>query len=148
MKGGPRAVVRGRGSGPTAGPKAGPGPRLAAALLAAATFALAAGCGGDQPVTDPRTLSVESPFRYPIEAWDADVEGETVIMVHVTDMGDVDSVYVLESSGQPMLDSAALSGARQLEFAPGRRGDRRIAMWAKLPVRFTKPDSARSGGSE
>ena len=89
---------------------------------------------------------MESPFRYPIGEWDADVEGEAILMVHVTDMGDVDSVYVLESSGRPALDSAALAGARELEFAPGRRGEERIDMWAKLPVRFAKPDSVRSGG--
>ena len=109
---------------------------------------LLAACGGDEPVTDPRPISVESPFRYPIEMWDEDVEGEAVVMVHVTDMGGVDSVYVLESSGRPALDSAAVRGARELDFAPGRRGDRRIAMWAKLPVRFEKPDSSQTGGVE
>ena len=112
------------------------------ALLLALTLV---SCGGDDPVTDPRPISVDSPFRYPIDLWDAGVEGEVVVMVHVTDMGDVDSVYVLEGSGQPALDSAALSGARELDFAPGRRGDRRIDMWAKLPVRFRKPDP-ESGG--
>ena len=105
-----------------------------------------AACGGDEPVTDPEPISVESPFRYPIEEWDADVEGEVVVMVHVTAVGDVDSVYVLESSGQPAFDSAAVAGARALDFAPGRRGDRRIEMWAKLPVRFRKPEPGQSGG--
>lgn len=120
--------------------------RLVPAFAAAAAFGLVAACGGDEPVTDPRPISVESPFRYPIDEWDGDVEGEVVVMVHVTAVGDVDSVYVLESSGQPALDSAALAGTRELDFAPGRRGDERIDMWAKLPVRFTKPDSVPSGG--
>ncbi|MGK7312452.1 MAG: energy transducer TonB family protein [Candidatus Longimicrobiales bacterium M2_2A_002] len=99
-------------------------------------------------MTDPRPISVESPYRYPIDEWDGDVEGEVTVMVHVTAVGDVDSVYVLESSGEPALDSAALAGTRELEFAPGRRGDERIAMWAKLPVRFATPDSVPSGGEE
>lgn len=98
--------------------------------------AVLAGCVEDEEATRPEVISVESPFDYPLELWDGGVEGETVIMVHVTDMGAVDSVYVLETSGQAELDSAAVTGARQLKFAPGRRGDRRIAMWAKLPVRF------------
>ena len=92
------------------------------------------------PVTEPQVLTVESPFVYPVELWDAGAEGETMIMVHVTDTGAVDSVYVLETSGEEAFDSAAVQGARTLKFAPGRRGDRRIAMWARLPVRFRRPD--------
>jgi TonB family protein len=65
--------------------------------------------------------------------------------VRVTDTGAVDSVYVLEPSGQAAFDSAAVRGVRNLKFAPGRRGDDRIAMWARLPVRFTRPDSTNSG---
>ncbi len=118
-------------------------------LVAALGLAVAlGGCGGDEPVTEPRPISAESPFRYPIEQWDAGAEGQVVLMVHVTDVGGVDSVYVLNSSGEPALDTAALDGARELEFAPGRRGEDRIAMWAKLPVYFTKPDSMRPGGSQ
>lgn len=119
---------------------------LRACAPGAVIVVLLAACGGDEPVTDPEPISVESPFRYPIEEWDANVEGEVVVMVHVTDLGDVDSVYVLESSGQAALDSAALEGARALDFAPGRRGDRRIDMWAKLPVRFHKPEPSNPGG--
>lgn len=123
--------------------------RVYRAFVPLVLLALGVGaCGGDQPVTDPRPISVESPFRYPIDLWDAAVEGEVVVMVHVTAMGHVDSVYVLESSGQPALDSAAVRGARDLAFAPGRRGDRRIAMWAKLPVRFQKPEEPQPGGEE
>lgn len=113
--------------------------RWASVLVAAATLVGVAAYGGDEPVTDPEPISIESPFRYPVGLWDAGVEGEVVVMVHVTEVGAVDSVYVVESSGRPAFDSAAVDGARELEFAPGRRGDRRIAMWARLPVRFQRP---------
>lgn len=100
-------------------------------------------CRGDtSPVTDPEPISVESPFHYPMELWDAGEQGEAVVMVHVTDMGAVDSAYVLEPSTQPAFDSAAVHGARALKFAPGRRGERRIAMWAKIPVRFRLDSTA------
>ena len=99
-----------------------------------------------EPVTDPRALSTESPFHYPLALWDAEVAGETVLMVHVSAEGAVDSVYILNSSGRPAFDSAAVAGAHRLEFAPGRRGDRAVAMWARLPVRF-RP-ARESGGSE
>lgn len=106
-----------------------------------------AACAADEPVTLPEPISVESPFRYPIALWDERAEGETVVMIHVTDEGAVDSVYVLASSGRPAFDSSAVAGARQLRFAPGRRGDRYVAMWAKLPVRFRLPETAPTGGA-
>lgn len=77
-----------------------------------------------------------SPFDYPTELWDQKLEGETLLMVHVTELGGVDSVYVVQSSGQLAFDSAALRGARQLRFSPGRQGQRRVAMWTRVPVRF------------
>ena len=106
------------------------------------------GCEAEEPVTRPQPISVDSPFQYPIELWDQRIEGETVVMVHVTDMGGVDSAYVHQTSGQEAFDSAAVRGARQLRFSPGRRGDRRVDTWARLPVRFRMPqDSAVMGES-
>lgn len=102
---------------------------------------LLVGCAPEAEETEPRVISVESPFQYPVPLWDERVEGETIVMVHVTEVGSVDSVYVLEPSGQLAFDSAAVAGAYQLEFAPGRRGDRRIAAWARLPVRFRMAES-------
>jgi TonB family protein len=112
---------------------------VAARCRASAWALLAAGlaaCAGDAVTQEPELLTLDSPFAYPVQLWDEGAEGETVIMVRVTDTGGVDSVYVLESSGQPAFDSAAVHGARELRFAPGRRDDRRVTMWARLPVRF------------
>jgi len=58
--------------------------------------------------------------------------------VLVSELGRVDSVEVLESSGYPAFDSAAVQGARRLRYSPARRGDRRVAVWAEVPVHFTK----------
>lgn len=104
-------------------------------------------CAAEEPVTDPEPIPQESPFRYPVELWDAGETGETVVMVRVTEVGQVDSVYVLEPSGQAPFDSAAVAGARQLEFAPGRRGEEPVPTWARLPVRFSPP-APDTGGSE
>ena len=102
--------------------------------------------GAEVPVTEPVPLAGASPFEYPIALWDARVEGETILMVHVTDVGAVDSAYVLSSSGHAAFDSAAVTGSRVLRFEPGRRGEEPIASWARLPVRFRMPaDSAGRG---
>ena len=115
---------------------------LTLALLSAV---LAAGCAGDQPIERPVPLYGEVPIDYPIELWDQDIEGETLLRVRVTDVGHVDSIVVAESSGHPAFDSAAIAGARDLRFRPARRKEKRIAVWADVPVHFSKrprPDTA------
>ena len=78
------------------------------------------------------------PIDYPLQLWDQDMEGETLLRVRVTDTGQVDSVEVAESSGQPAFDSAAVHGAKDLRFRPARRRGKRIEVWAKVPVHFSK----------
>lgn len=113
---------------------------LAFALL------LLAGCErAEEPLQQPVPMGERNPVEYPVSMWDQRVEGETVVLVHVNRMGDVDSAYVDRSSGQPAFDSAALAGARQLRFTPGKRGDSHVAMWTRLPVRFALDSTATLG---
>jgi TonB family protein len=104
--------------------------------LLGALLAVGACAPAEVVVEEPELIEDDSPFRYPRELWGEGTEGETVVMVRVTTSGGVDSVYVLESSGFPAFDSAAVVGARGLRFVPGRRDDRRETMWARVPVRF------------
>ena len=89
---------------------------------------------------DPAPLYGEIPIEYPLDLWDADVEGETLLRVRVTETGGVDSVEVLEASGYPAFDSAAVRGVLQLRYSPARRSGKRISVWAKVPVHFIKGD--------
>lgn len=126
--------------------RSGPRPSWRHPVLAAAVVAALTACGQEPERVEPEVISLKPPFHYPVDLWDEGVGGETIVMVHVTRSGGVDSVYVLEGSGRAELDSAAVAGARELRFAPGRRGDRRVDMWAKLPVRF-RATAAQQGGS-
>lgn len=122
--------------------------RGAGAVIAVAVI----GCGGEGEIQQPRPLLGEVPIEYPLHMWDQDMEGETLLRVRVDDTGVVDSVEVVESSGYAAFDSAAVTGAHDLRFTPARRGDKRIEVWAQVPVRFSKrprPDTlavASSGG--
>ena len=118
---------------------------LVAVLVVGAAATTFLGGDDDAPVTLPAPLTDASPFRYPLELWDGRAEGEVVLMVHVDDMGAVDSVYVLTSSGEPAFDSAAVAGAPAIRYEPGRRGDDRVAMWVRVPVRFRMPADSVSG---
>ena len=102
------------------------------------------GCGPDGEVEQPAPLFNEVPIVYPLSLWDQDVEGETLLRVRVTETGAVDSVEVVESSGFEAFDSAAIAGARDLRFQPARRGGKRIEVWARVPVHFSK--RPRPGG--
>ncbi len=97
-----------------------------------------AGCGGESELEQPTPLYGEEPIAYPVELWDEGAEGTTIVRVRVDETGRVDSVEVVESSGHEGLDAAAVAGARDLRFQPGRKDGKRIRMWASLPVEFSK----------
>lgn len=95
-------------------------------------------CGGDGPIERPSPLSSDMTIEYPLSLWDQGIEGECVLKVRVNDLGFVDSVLVLTSSGYPAFDSAAIEGARAVRFRPARRSGKRIDVWARVPVRFSR----------
>ena len=119
-------------------------PLVPLALLAALPLA---GCEREPVVeTPPRQLTASS-FQYPEDLWDAGVEGETVLRLFVTPAGTVDSTRIERPSGQAAFDRAAVEGARDLRFAPARRGQEAVGAWVLLPVQFrmNAEGGARSG---
>ena len=116
--------------------RAPPGALLTAAVLAAALPATA--CRGDPDIEKPKPLFTESPVEYPLELWDQDVEGSTLVRVLVNEAGGVDSVTVVESSGHGALDSAAVRGALAMEFEPATKEGEPVRVWARVPVYFSK----------
>lgn len=114
---------------------------------AAGCVLIAAGCGADEagPIREPVPMPDPTPIEYPVALWDRRVQGETEILIHVNELGDVDSVMVSRSSGYVEFDSAAVAGARRLRFTPGRQGDKHIAMWTRIPIRFTQDSTASLG---
>ena len=113
-------------------------------MVAVVTAVAAVACAEDAEIEQPTPLYGEVPIDYPLHMWDQDMEGETILRVRVTDVGAVDSLEVLQSSGFVAFDSAAVAGARSLRFTPARRDGERIAVWAEVPVYFSKrprPDS-------
>jgi TonB family protein len=109
-------------------------PNRTHALLAAGLL-LAACERGPVPETPPRQVS-ESPFQYPEDLWDAQVEGQTTLKLFISENGTVDTARIDRGSGYAAFDSAALAGSRQLRFRPATRGGKAVAAWFLLPVQF------------
>ena len=118
--------------------------RLAGAVLFVCALTLACDAPAEE-VQPPIPIPDPTPIAYPEGLWDRGVQGETEVLIHIDEMGDVDSVLVSQSSGFSDFDSAAVNGVRRLRFTPGRRGDRRVPMWTRIPVRFSRDSTATIG---
>jgi TonB family protein len=125
-------------------------------LVLVGMLAVGAGCRRSPPPDDagggsgapadqepPVALNGDSPIQYPPRLYDQKVEGDVVLRLFVDSVGRMfpESSRVAESSGYPALDSAALSGARKLRFAPARRHGLPIATAFLQPVEFRHPQT-------
>jgi protein TonB len=100
---------------------------------------------GDQQVPKPVDLPVikaiphykkNPPPVYPRMARRRGYEGTVLMEVLVSREGLVEAVRLLESSGHGVLDHEAMSAVKRWVFEPARRGEEKVEMWVKVPVRF------------
>lgn len=96
----------------------------------------------------PVALNADSPVSYPPALFDQKIEGDVLLRLFVDSTGRVtpESTRVLESSGYPALDSAALVGARGLKFAPAKRRGIPVATSFVQPIEFRHPQGAAIRG--
>ena len=106
---------------------------------------MACGAPPEEDIEPPQVLTDSVPFIYPVDLWDHNVSGQTVLLVRVNATGQVDSVAVDIGSGYPEFDSAAVQGAWRLRFIAARQGERRVPMWTKVPVRFARDTTTEMG---
>jgi TonB family protein len=92
----------------------------------------------DQP---PVAINPVSPVDYPVPLLEQGIEGRVLLRMYADSTGTLaaDSTRIAESSGYPALDSAAVSGAADLRFAPARRHGRPVAGAFLQPIHFRNP---------
>lgn len=95
--------------------------------------------GRDAGPLKPPVRVDQGRFAYPEEAWEDRVGGTVWLRLHITAVGRVDSVTVLESSGNATLDSAARADGLSLRFAPAESGGEPVSVWAHLEVIYPLP---------
>ena len=92
----------------------------------------------------PVAINPETPIAYPAALFDRGVDGEVKLRLFADSTGKLvaESTKILESSGYPAMDSAALAGAPRLKFAPGRRHGLPVATAFQQAIEFRHPSSA------
>jgi TonB family protein len=100
--------------------------------------------GGSRPDVIPVMKNTQLPFRYPSGLYAQKVQGNVTLRIFIDSLGAVhpESTLVVESSGYPALDSAAIKGSRELSFTPAKKRDAPIAVTVLYPVYFRHPDAA------
>lgn len=133
-------------------------PKWVACIVLAAVTMAAAGCIGKEdakkmiealqsslvPDSLPVMRNAELPFKYPADLYARKVQGNVTLRIHIDTAGHVhpESTSVVESSGYPSLDSAAVTGARALEFKPAYAKGAPLAISVLFPVYFRHPEAA------
>ena len=84
----------------------------------------------------PRFRRPPSPPDYPAQARDRGDEGAVGLRLLVGADGATREVRVHRSSGNRLLDEAALAAARRWEVEPASVGGRLAEAWFEVPVRF------------
>ena len=130
------------------------------AITLLATISLVGACDGNgsilgrlldrtpRPDSLPVMLNSEHPFRYPPELYAQRVQGNVSLRVFIDANGKIhpDSTIIVESSGKPALDSAALTGSRELRFSPATRKGKPMPVSIIYPVYFRHPEGTALPG--
>ena len=66
-------------------------------------------------------------------------QGRVVLRILVRSDGSVGQVNLVESSGYPALDEAAVRAAALWRFTPATRDGQPVDAWAMIPIRFVVP---------
>jgi len=119
-------------------------------LLALGAAACSRSGGGDAQSTPPPAeeapvaINPEVPVAYPPALFDRGVDGEVKLKLFADSTGKLvpESTRILESSGYPAMDSAALTGAPKLRFAPGRRHGLPVATAFQQAIEFRHPSGS------
>jgi len=83
----------------------------------------------------PKPIFIPRP-QYPDLARQAGIEGKTVVKALVDIDGSIIAAKILKSSGNQMLDQAALAAARKSKFTPAKQRDKFVRVWVAIPVTF------------
>lgn len=76
------------------------------------------------------------PPAYPFAARRRGIEGTVLVRAEISAGGECLRAELKKSSGNGMLDQAAVDAVKGWRFVPARRGSQAIAAWVEVPITF------------
>jgi protein TonB len=83
----------------------------------------------------PEPIYMPTP-EYPQLAQKAGIQGTTVVEMLIDIDGSVMEVRITKSSGNQLLDEAAISSARACRFTPAKQREKLVRVWVVRPITF------------
>ena len=102
-------------------------------------------CDAQDSPTSPKSLSQrpeviqDASLRYPPQAWDNDVQGDVVLLLWVTEVGQVEAAKVISTPGYDM-ELAAMAAAKKMRFSPALMDGEPVKVKIRYTFRFRKPE--------
>jgi TonB family protein len=103
-------------------------------------FLLSLGCTPKRDVLYSVPVLMDYELFYPDEALERGLEGRVLMSMLVTELGKVENVRIYESSGNSLLDSAAVRTAQTFTFAPAMLRNKPVKASVLMPVEFQLKD--------
>jgi len=94
--------------------------------------------GKTNPKSNPATPLTQPP--YPPLSRRMGEEGSAVLRLLISESGEVSQAHIVQSTGSPRLDSAALEVTRKWQLTPGTVNGKPRCMWGKFAVSFVLSD--------
>ena len=76
------------------------------------------------------------PPGYPKLARKRGYQGTVILEVLVDRKGRAADLRIFTSTGYPILDRVAMESVKNWLFEPGMRGNKKVEMWVRVPIRF------------
>ncbi len=95
-------------------------------------------CGGNASLLDykaPKVI-IDRDLNYPLDAQIEKIEGSALVGVFVSDLGFAQETRIVRSSGNAMLDSAAIEYAKSVKYTPASLKGKPVSSWTHLELRY------------
>ncbi|HKJ68317.1 MAG TPA: energy transducer TonB [bacterium] len=113
-----------------------PNQRYAIVLLSALVGLFTVACQ-PKPNAAPKLIKDSVQLKYPIQAYDENIEGKVLLRIYIDEEGMVQYAKIYRSSGYDILDSAAIEVAESARFRPGRVNGEIQGMWLTWPLVYS-----------